>query len=180
MTDYIKMIGACNSTVWRNTFFQVLTPFKPQRKQQTSQIRVSSEKNAHITLMSSYLSTVGVVLFTPILLYTLSSPKKPKFNKNDMFRWCWGPWSIIDKYLKNWKALNLGVFFRGGCRPFWKVINIFVCTCPNRVRLITLIGLNKLSTNITFLKFLKRFRTRHFDHPSSENGHFFSLPYNLY
>ena len=22
-------------------------------------------------------------------------------------------------------------FKRGGCRPFWKVINIFACTCPN-------------------------------------------------
>ena len=26
----------------------------------------------------------------------------------------------------------MGIFFRGGvCRPFWKVINIFACTCPN-------------------------------------------------
>ena len=32
------------------------------------------------------------------------------------------------------KRVKMGIFFfRGGvCRPFWKVINIFACTCPNR------------------------------------------------
>ena len=28
----------------------------------------------------------------------------------------------------------MGIFFLGGggCRPFFKLINIFACTCPNR------------------------------------------------
>ena len=56
-------------------------------------------------------------------------------------------------------------FFRGGvCRPFWKVINIFACTCPNRS------GVGAI--DITSQKTWKNFQARHFDGPSSKNEHF--------
>ena len=32
----------------------------------------------------------------------------------------------------NGSVVVSGNLFRGGCRPFFKMINIFACTCPNR------------------------------------------------
>ena len=73
--------------------------------------------------------------------------------------------------------MHLGVFFRGegvaGRFEKWSM-SLFVRVQIDRelVRLITLVGLNKLSINITSPKTLKKFHARHFDGPSSKNVHF--------
>ena len=69
-----------------------------------------------------------------------------------------------------------GFFLGGGNEGFFPLRSISshvgVQIGLELVRLIALIGLNKFWTNVTSLKSLKKFHARHFDDPSSENGHF--------
>ena len=70
----------------------------------------------------------------------------------------------------------MGIFLgEGGAGRFlkWSISSLVrVQIAQELVRLISLIGLNKLSSNITSPKTLKIFHARHFDDPSSKNEHF--------
>ena len=85
------------------------------------------------------------------------------------------PWSI--KMLEDTHEVTIWGFFLG--RGFGAVFAIWSISSHvgvqiglELVRLIALICLNKFWTNVTSPKSLKKVHVRHFDDPSSENGHF--------
>ena len=71
---------------------------------------------------------------------------------------------------------NLGIFLGGGCRPFFKMINIFACTCPNRSGVGAIDNPDRFEQ--AFVQYYipedpeKNFHARHFDGPSSKKEHF--------